>query len=85
MQGKISKPLQVVIREFRFFDVSLEFRAFVFEGKFTALTQYNEVCFFPLVVRRKEELLKVSLSDCYCVFGVYVLYRGKTRGLYTSS
>ena len=37
----------VVVRPFVHFDVENEFRAFVFKRRLTAITQYNELCYFP--------------------------------------
>jgi hypothetical protein len=37
----------VVVREFRGFDVAHEFRGFVHGGRLTALTQYNDLLWFP--------------------------------------
>jgi len=45
------EEFNVVIREFCKFDPQMEFRAFVNEGKLTALTQYNDLCYFPFVAR----------------------------------
>jgi hypothetical protein len=39
--------MNLVVREFRHFPVELEFRGFIYQRKFTALTQYNEFCYFP--------------------------------------
>ena len=36
-----------VVRPFVQFDVENEFRAFVFKRRLTAITQYNELCYFP--------------------------------------
>ena len=47
------QPFNLVVREFAEFDVRNEIRGFVFEGKFTALTQYNQLCYFPSAVAEK--------------------------------
>lgn len=36
-----------VVRPFVPFDVENEFRAFIFKRRLTAITQYNELCYFP--------------------------------------
>jgi hypothetical protein len=41
-------PFNFIIREFRTFDVQHELRGFVYNRKLTALTQYNELVYFPL-------------------------------------
>ena len=40
------KSFQVCVREWCNFEVKFEFRAFVYKKKLTAITQYNEFCFF---------------------------------------
>ena len=50
------KNLQVVIREWFSFEVQHEFRAFVYQGKLTAITQYNEMCYFPELVQHQEDI-----------------------------
>jgi hypothetical protein len=45
--GAIPDPFHVVVREFVLFDPDTELRAFVHNGRLTACTQYNEMCFFP--------------------------------------
>eukprot|EP01112_Ceratiomyxa_fruticulosa_P001529 TRINITY_DN1171_c0_g2_i1.p2 TRINITY_DN1171_c0_g2~~TRINITY_DN1171_c0_g2_i1.p2 ORF type:complete len:345 (+),score=71.78 TRINITY_DN1171_c0_g2_i1:218-1252(+) len=47
----------VVVREFKNFDVSLEFRGFIYNRKLTALTQYNEFVFFESLQTHKDEIL----------------------------
>jgi len=48
------EEFNVVVREFKIFDVMLEFRGFVYNGKLTALTQYNEYVYFPQLINHKE-------------------------------
>jgi len=36
----------------------MEFRGFVWKGKFTSLTQYNEYCFFPRLLEKKDLVAK---------------------------
>jgi hypothetical protein len=55
-------PFKVVIREFRQFPVELELRAFVKDGKLTALTQYNEMVFFPALLY-KHNLIQETIID----------------------
>eukprot|EP00698_Gefionella_okellyi_P025658 TRINITY_DN9462_c0_g1_i1.p1 TRINITY_DN9462_c0_g1~~TRINITY_DN9462_c0_g1_i1.p1 ORF type:complete len:367 (-),score=90.43 TRINITY_DN9462_c0_g1_i1:232-1332(-) len=55
--GDTRPQMQVAIREFSRFDVTWELRAFVHRGRMTALTQYNEVVYFPLLVQMRERLL----------------------------
>jgi len=49
----------VVVREFANFEVELEFRGFVYGQKLTAITQYNQFCYFPRVVKYKSHILQV--------------------------
>jgi len=48
------QPFNVVVREFKHFDVKYEFRGFVYRKKFTALTQYNEFVYFPILCLQKD-------------------------------
>jgi hypothetical protein len=57
--GGSASSLNLIVREFVDFDTSKEFRGFVHKGRFTALTQYNELCFFPDVVLEKERIKSV--------------------------
>ncbi len=43
--------------------IDLEFRGFVYNGQFTALTQYNEYVYFPALRQRKEEILDLIKSQ----------------------
>uniref|UniRef100_A0A6B2LBB7 Cell division cycle protein 123 n=1 Tax=Arcella intermedia TaxID=1963864 RepID=A0A6B2LBB7_9EUKA len=54
-----NQDFNVVVREFANFEVELEFRGFVYAKKLTAITQYNQFCYFPRVVKNKEYLHKV--------------------------
>ncbi|KAL6048674.1 Cell division cycle protein 123 [Balamuthia mandrillaris] len=56
---KEDETFNVVVREWGEFDVELEFRAFVYQNKFTALTQYNEFIFFPRMLSQKDTILSV--------------------------
>jgi len=51
--GGDAAPFNLVVREFGCFDVRNEIRGFVFKGTFTALTQYNQLCYFPSAVAEK--------------------------------
>jgi len=57
-KGEIDAEFNLVVREFRTFDPDLEFRGFVYKGKFTALSQYNEFVHFPLLANRKDDILQ---------------------------
>eukprot|EP01155_Anaeramoeba_flamelloides_P030618 Anaeramoba_flamelloidesa87125_41.p1 GENE.a87125_41~~a87125_41.p1 ORF type:complete len:286 (-),score=87.49 a87125_41:123-980(-) len=50
--------LQFWLREFHFFPVELEMRAFVYKKKLTALTQYNEFVYFPKIERNKSAIME---------------------------
>eukprot|EP00466_Bigelowiella_natans_P005677 jgi/Bigna1/138778/aug1.46_g13486 len=76
IEGK-TDVFNVVVREFATFDPQMEFRAFVNNGKLTALTQYNDLCYFPFVVRANKQIIdrlrdeyektlkkKIPLSSC---------------------
>ncbi len=39
--------MNIVLRDFREFEPELEFRGFIYDGKLTALTQYNDAIYFP--------------------------------------
>eukprot|EP00026_Physarum_polycephalum_P011538 Phypoly_transcript_11772.p1 GENE.Phypoly_transcript_11772~~Phypoly_transcript_11772.p1 ORF type:complete len:347 (+),score=55.63 Phypoly_transcript_11772:89-1129(+) len=68
IQGDLEQALQqkeafnVVVREFIFFDVKYEFRGFVYGKKMTAITQYNELVYFPLLLLQKEKIQKKILE-----------------------
>ncbi|KAH3758857.1 cell division cycle protein 123-like [Pelomyxa schiedti] len=61
--GRITENFSVVVREFRTFDPDLEFRGFVHNGQFTALTQYNNFAFFPKLLARREEIVRFISED----------------------
>jgi hypothetical protein len=54
--SKQKNDFNIIVREWGDFDVDLEFRAFVYKGKFTALTQYNEFIYFPTMVAHKDAI-----------------------------
>jgi len=65
LENYMSHPEQdfnVVVREFATFEVELEFRGFVYGKVLTAITQYNQFCYFPRVIKHKEMLLQVMKS-----------------------
>jgi len=57
------KEFNIVVREFADFEVELEFRAFVYGKKVTAITQYNQFCYFPRVKKYKK-----LISTTICKF-----------------
>jgi hypothetical protein len=48
-----------IVRPFVPFDVENEFRAFVFQRRLTAITQYNELCYFPRLQHCHEDVCRV--------------------------
>merc|ERR1711971_170324 len=53
-----AQQFQLIVRDFVFFDVSLEFRSFVYKGKLTALTQYNDLCYFADLFNFEASIVK---------------------------
>ena len=53
---KNSEPMNLIIREFVHFPVKNELRGFVHKGVFTALTQYNNLAYFPEHKEGKAEV-----------------------------
>ena len=53
---KNSEPMNLIIREFVHFPVKNELRGFVHKGVFTALTQYNNLAYFPEHKESKAEV-----------------------------
>ena len=53
---KNSEPMNLIIREFVNFPVKNELRGFVHKGVFTALTQYNNLAYFPEHIESKAEV-----------------------------
>ena len=51
-----SEPMNLIVREFVAFPVKNELRGFVHRGAFTALTQYNNLAFFPEHLATKQEV-----------------------------
>lgn len=47
----------LVVRELGLFDVRNEVRGFVFNRKLTALTQYNQTCYFPQALLEREKVI----------------------------
>jgi len=48
--------MNIIIREWNYIDPSMEFRAFVHDGKLTAVSQYITVCYFENLVKHKKEI-----------------------------
>jgi len=53
---RTSEPMSLVVREFVSFPVKNELRGFVYKGRLTALTQYNNLAFFPEHLDSKAEI-----------------------------
>jgi hypothetical protein len=49
--------LSVLLCVLRALTSRFEFRGFIYKKKFTALTQYNEYCFFPFLAVNKDRVL----------------------------
>jgi len=71
--GNIHCDFNVVVREFRLFPVELEFRGFVYKRKLTALTQYNEMCFFPALRTLQDQILARITADFTRLLGTIPL------------
>jgi hypothetical protein len=50
------EPMNMIIRQFVQFPVKNELRGFVYNGVFTALTQYNNLAYFPEQKKLKSEV-----------------------------
>ena len=48
--------MNLIIREFVNFPVKSELRGFVYQGVFTALTQYNKLAYFPENIESKADI-----------------------------
>jgi hypothetical protein len=57
VDGNLGDDFRVCVREFRHFPLEFELRAFVFNRRVTAITQYNPYLFFPLLVKHKASLV----------------------------
>ena len=53
---KSGQPMNLIIREFVNFPVKSELRGFVYQGVFTALTQYNKLAYFPENIESKADI-----------------------------
>ena len=53
---KNSEPMNLIVREFVHFPVKNELRGFVYNGVLTALTQYNNLAYFPEHKEGKAEV-----------------------------
>jgi hypothetical protein len=54
----IDTPMYVVIRKWIDFPLSAEFRGFVCQQKFNALSQYFHFCYWPELVQHKDEIAR---------------------------
>jgi len=50
--------IQILVREWIDIPVQSEFRAFVYNKKIRAISQYYDVCFFPELIQDKENIIK---------------------------
>ncbi len=57
LKHKASFEEHFVVRQWVPIAIDMEFRAFVCDGKLTALTQYNHMVYFPRLVAMKQHLL----------------------------
>ena len=57
IDGEYKQKFQLIIRNFQFFDVSFEFRTFIYKKKMTGLTQYNDLCYFDDLVKFKQDII----------------------------
>lgn len=55
-KGELGDDFRVWVREFRFLPLEFELRAFVHARQLTAITQYNNYCFFAQLVAHKDAL-----------------------------
>lgn len=51
-----AKSFKVAVRKFQYFPLDFELRAFVYQGRLTAITQYNPFIYFPALVARKATI-----------------------------
>jgi len=63
VEGQVKSDFNVVVREFRTFAPEMEFRGFVYNKKLTALTQYNEFCYFPFLKSHTQEIVNKIEKD----------------------
>ena len=47
----------LVVRELGVFEVRNEVRGFIYNHKFTALTQYNQTCYFPQALQERDAVV----------------------------
>lgn len=57
VDGNLGDDFRVCVREFRHLPLEFELRAFVYNRRITAITQYNPYLFFPLLVKHKEAVV----------------------------
>jgi hypothetical protein len=56
-----------VVRPFVAFDAENEFRGFVFKRRLTAVTQYNELCYFPSLQLNHDSLLSAMSQSAFAL------------------
>jgi len=61
--GEMKETFNVILREFHFFHVHLEFRGFIYNRELTALTQYNHTCYFPTLKKEKESICELICAQ----------------------
>ncbi|KAJ6254512.1 cell division cycle protein [Anaeramoeba flamelloides] len=50
------------VRKWQDMEVDMEFRAFVYDGHLTAISQYNHFCYFPRLLEMKEKLQNLMVT-----------------------
>jgi len=63
----------MMVREYANFEVELEFRGFVYDDKLTAITQYNEFCYFPRLARYKDAIVETMVQFTQEMVGKFTL------------
>jgi len=63
VEGQVKSDFNLVIREFRTFAPEMEFRGFVYNKRLTALTQYNEFCYFPFLKSHSQAIVNKIEKD----------------------
>lgn len=85
-RGDADFRMSLIVREWRDFNPELEIRAFVFDNKLTAATQYYSIVPIPLLVERQKVWVCVCLCGqcvilfvCLCVWCVPSPSAGSAR------
>lgn len=65
----------IVVRPWRDIEVDMEFRGFVYDGRLTALSQYNHLVYFPRLQTMREEI----------VGRIRAFYEGKVQAVLASA